>query len=40
LAGQTEGLISGLMKYLVTSEVRGRKFKQPNPESMAVNREP
>ncbi len=26
LAGQVEGLISGLMKYLANSEARGRKF--------------
>ncbi len=28
VASETEGLISGLMKYLATSVVRGRKFKQ------------
>jgi four helix bundle protein len=30
VADETEGLISGLMKYLANSEVRGRKFKQPS----------
>jgi four helix bundle protein len=33
LAGEAEGLISGLMKYLANSDTRGRKFK-------TVNREP
>ncbi len=32
LAGEIEGLISGLMKYLAASEARGRKFNQPNRE--------
>ncbi len=34
LASETEALISGLMKYLQTSEARGRKFKSTG------NREP
>lgn len=32
LAGEIEGLISGLMKYLAASEARGRKFNPPNRE--------
>ena len=38
LADETEGLISGLMKYLATSEARGRKFKSPSEPNL-VNRE-
>ena len=32
LAGETEALISGLMKYLAASDARGRKFAPSNRE--------
>ena len=32
LAGETEALISGLMKYLAASDARGRKLATPNRE--------
>ncbi|MBI3885727.1 MAG: four helix bundle protein [Opitutae bacterium] len=41
LASEAEALISGLMKYLQASDLRGRKFKEtdnPNPETL--NRKP
>jgi four helix bundle protein len=31
-SSEAEALISGLMKYLASSEARGRKFNQPNRE--------
>ncbi|HXA13848.1 MAG TPA: four helix bundle protein [Opitutaceae bacterium] len=32
LSSEVEALISGLMKYLASSEARGRKFNKPNRE--------